>query len=253
VFSHAIVRPPSPSCVDGITTAGLGTPDPALALAQHAAYVDALRSCGLHIVELPSEPALPDATFVEDCAVLTRRCAVVTRPGADSRREEAALIAPVLAEHFGVVERIEAPGTLDGGDVMQVGDHFHIGRSARTDADGAAQLVAILERHGFSGSTVPMREMLHLKTGVNSLEEHRFLVTGEFVDAPAFAHGERIEVPPEEAYAANSLWINGTVLVPAGFPRTRGRIEALGLPVIELDVSEFRKLDGGLSCLSLRW
>jgi dimethylargininase len=253
VFSHAIVRPPSASFVDGITTADLGTPDLDRARSQHAAYVDALRRCGLEVIELDPAPALPDSTFVEDSALLTRRCAIVTRPGADSRREEAALVRPVLAEHFEVVEGIEAPGTLDAGDVMMVDDHFFVGLSARTDSVGAAQLIAILERHGFTGSTVAMREMLHLKTGVNYLEGGRFLVTGEFVGAPEFADAECIEVPAEEAYAANSLWINGTVLVPAGFPWTRGRIEALGLPVIEVDVSEFRKLDGGLSCLSLRW
>lgn len=258
MFSHAIVRPPSASFVDGITTAGLGTPDLDLALVQHAAYVDALRACGLQIVELAPEPSLPDSTFVEDSALLTRRCAIATRPGADSRRGEADLVRPVLAEHFDVVEVMEAPGTLDAGDVMMVGDHFYIGLSERTDAAGAAQLIAILERHGLTGSTVAMREMLHLKTGVNYLEEGRFLVTGEFVDAPEFRGPEfegleRIEVPAQEAYAANSLWVNGHVLVPAGHPWTRARIAALGLDVIDVDVSEFRKLDGGLSCLSLRW
>lgn len=253
VFSHAIVRPPAPSCVDGITTAGLGPPDFDLALAQHAAYVDALRACGLQVTELAPEPSLPDSTFVEDAALLTRRCAIVTRPGAESRRAEAELLRPVLAARFDIVEAIRAPGTLDAGDVMMVGDHFHVGCSARTNSEGARQLIAILERHGLTGSTVAMREMLHLKTGVNHLEQGRFLVTGEFVGAPEFEGAECIEVPEEEAYAANSLWINGTVLVPAGFPWTRGRIESLGLPVLEVDVSEFRKLDGGLSCLSLRW
>ncbi|MEE4362282.1 MAG: arginine deiminase family protein [Pseudomonadales bacterium] len=252
MFTHAIVRPPSAALVEGLTAASLGRPDVGRALEQHAAYTAALRACGLEVTELPALADFPDATFVEDTALLTPRCAVVTRPGAESRREEAAHMRPVLEARFAVIETIEAPGTLDAGDVMQVGEHFFIGLSARTNAEGAAQLVAILERHGYGASTVPMREMLHLKTGVNALDD-TLLVCGEFVDAPAFAGFTRIEIPEEEAYAANSLWVNGTVLVPEGFPRTRSRIRGLGYDVIDVDTSEFRKLDGGLSCLSLRY
>ncbi|HSG90624.1 MAG TPA: arginine deiminase family protein [Pseudomonadales bacterium] len=253
MFTHAITRLPAPSLVDGITTAGLGRPDFERALDQHAAYVDALRHCGLDVTVLPALPEFPDSTFVEDSALLTGRCAIVTRPGADSRRGEAELMRPELASRFAIVETIEAPGTLDAGDVMMVEDHFYIGLSERTNDAGAEQLIAILLRHGYTGSTVAMREMLHLKTGVNYLDRGRFLVTGEFVEARPFADFDRMEVPAAEAYAANSLWINGTVLVPAGFAQTRARIAALGYEVLDVDVSEFRKLDGGLSCLSLRY
>jgi dimethylargininase len=190
---------------------------------------------------------------VEDSALLTGKVAVVTRPGADSRREEAALMEPVLAERFANLARIEAPGTLDAGDVMMVGDGFYIGLSARTNKAGAEQLIAILKRHGYDGIAVPMAEMLHLKTGVNSLEHNRLLVTGEFVGAKVFEGFECIEVPPEEAYAANSLWINETVLVPAGFPKVLAQVKALGYATLEVAVSEFQKMDGGLSCLSLRY
>ena len=186
MFTHAITRPPAPSYVGGITTADLGRPDYALALRQHAGYVDALRACGLAVTVLDPAPAFPDSCFVEDSALLTRKVAVVTRPGADSRREEAALMEPVLAERFATLARIEAPGTLDAGDVMMVGEVFYIGLSARTNKAGAEQLIAILRRHGYDGIAVPMAEMLHLKTGVNSLEHNRLLVTGEFVGAKVF-------------------------------------------------------------------
>ena len=253
MFTHAITRPPAGTFTDGITTAGLGPPDLALALRQHAAYVQALRDRGLEVSVLEAAPAFPDACFVEDCALLTRRGAVITRPGAASRRGEAALIAPEIEDRFERCARIEAPGTLDAGDVMMVGDHFYIGLSARTNRAGAQQLLAILDGFGLGGETVPMRAMLHLKTGVAALEHGRLLVTGEFVDAPAFRAFECIEVPAEEAHGANALWINDVVLLPAGCPRTRETIRGLGHEVIELDVSEFRKLDGGLSCLSLRY
>lgn len=253
MFTHAITRPPAASYADGITTSDLGPPDLALALRQHAAYVRALRECGLEVAVLDPAPAFPDACFVEDSALLTPRGAIVTRPGADSRRGEAALIEAEIEDRFERVAWIEAPGTLDAGDVMMVGDHFFVGLSARTNAAGAEQLLAILDEFGLGGETVPMREMLHLKTGVNSLEHNRLLVTGEFVGAPAFRGFECIEVPSDEAYAANSLWINDVVLVPAGRPRTLAMIRALDYEVRELDVSEFEKMDGGLSCLSLRY
>lgn len=253
MFSHAITRPPAASYADGITTSDLGPPELALALRQHDAYVRALRDCGLDVTVLEPAEAFPDACFVEDSALLTPRGAVLTRPGAASRRGEADLMEPEIEDRFERVARIEAPGTLDAGDVMMVGDHFYVGLSARTNAAGAEQLLAILRDFGLDGETVPMRDMLHLKTGVNSLEHNRLLVTGEFVGAPSFRGFECIEVPPEEAYAANSLWINDTVLVPAGCPRTLEAIRALGYSVVELDVSEFRKMDGGLSCLSLRY
>lgn len=253
MFTHAITRPPAPSYVDGITTADLGSPNYALAVRQHAAYVDALRACGLAVTVLEPAPAFPDSCFVEDTALLTGKVAVVTRPGADSRREEAALMEPVLTERFAALARIEAPGTLDAGDVMMVGNCFYIGLSARTNEAGAEQLIAILRGHGYDGIAVPMAEMLHLKTGVNSLERNRLLVTGEFVGATVFEGFECIEVPSEEAYAANSLWINETVLVPAGFPRVLAQVKALGYATLEVAVSEFQKMDGGLSCLSLRY
>lgn len=252
-FSHALVRPPCPGIIGGLTTAGLGAPSYPKALEQHAAYVEALARCGLRINVLPALTNFPDSTFIEDVALLTPACAVVTRPGVRSRRDETTGMTEVLAEFYPAVERIDAPGTVEAGDIMQVGNHFYIGLTERTNPAGAEQMIDILRRHGLDGSTVTVGDALHLKSCVSYLENRNLLIWEDFPDRAAFRDLDPIDVAPAEAYAANSLWVNGTVLVPAGFPATKSRIEGAGYPVIELDVSEFRKVDGGLSCLSLRF
>jgi len=253
MFSKAITRKPCESLTQGITTANLGTPDYVLACEQYRAYVAALRKIGLQVDELPAENDYPDSVFVEDTALLSGDMAVLTRPGALSRRGETESMAVALAGHFDTIHRIEAPATLDAGDVMMVGDHFYIGLSERTNQAGADQLAQGLAAHGKTASSVEMRDMLHLKTGVSYLESGLLLACGEFIGHPMFSEFKVIEVAPHEAYAANSVWINGSVLVPAGNPQTEAAIQAEGLPTIALEMSEFRKLDGGLSCLSLRF
>jgi len=253
VFKHIVVRTPGPSLVDGISCAGLGRPDFQRALEQHNAYVRALQTCDVDITLLPPAGAFPDSVFVEDAALCTPRCAIVTRPGAESRRGEAELLVPVLCRFYGDLERIEAPGTLDAGDVMMVGSHYYIGASARTNAEGARQLIALLEKHGMTGSVVPLAAVLHLKTGLAYLENGNLLATGEFLAKAEFRRFRITEIPADEAYAANCTWVNGTVIMPSGYPHTRQAIAALGYRVIEVDTSEFRKLDGGVSCLSLRF
>jgi dimethylargininase len=253
MFKNAIVRIPCPEMIEGLSSASLGKPDYEKALDQHASYVDALQCCGLEVKVLEADSRFPDSTFVEDVALCTPACAIITNPGAPSRNGEKQEMEPVLQAFYERMESITAPGTLDAGDVMMVDLHFYIGLSKRTNGEGADQLIRILERYGMSGSAVPLNDMLHLKSGVSYLEQHKLLVTGEFTDHPAFAGFQRIVVDPDEAYAANSLWINFTVLVPAGFPRTLKKIRQAGYRTIVLDVSEFRKLDGGLSCLSLRF
>jgi dimethylargininase len=253
MFKKAIVRKPCPEMINGLTSASLGKPDYQGAMEQHGRYVEALRECGLEVNVLEADSRFPDSVFVEDVALCTPRCAIITNPGAPSRNEERELIKPVLGEYFDSIESIEWPGTLDAGDVMMVGKHFYIGNSERTNKEGAGQLIRILEKYGLTGSMVSLSKMLHLKSGVSYLEGGRLLVTGEFTDHPAFEGFQRIEVDPGESYAANSLWINSKVLVPAGFPNTLKKIEQAGYPAIVLDVSEFQKLDGGLSCLSLRF
>lgn len=252
MFKRAIVRRPGRDFAEGITTSGLGAPDHDTALRQHAAYARALQELGLEVVALDALEGFPDACFVEDAAVVLGDVAVVTCPGAESRRAEADAMAPVLEEYRDLV-RIESPGTLDGGDVMLAGRRAFIGLSGRTNESGAAQLGAVLERAGFEWTAVPVPRGLHLKSSVNFLEQDTLLLTPAFADAEAFAGYRRIVTASGEEYAANTLWINGTLLTPAGFPRVRESLNALGVPVVELDVSEYRKMDGGLSCLSLRF
>lgn len=252
-FRQAIVRQPCRALAAGLTTASLGLPDYERAVAQHAAYVRALETAGLEVTVLPPAEGFPDSVFVEDAALCTPEFALVTRPGAPSRRGEAELVAPVLERFFERVERIVAPGTLDGGDVMMVDRHFYVGLSARTNAEGARQLVALLERHGMGGSVVDVGPLLHLKTGLAYLGDGRLLALAGYAAGPAFQGFEVIEAPREEACAANCIRVNQHVILPAGYPATRSRLAALGLPVIEVDTSEFRKLDGGVSCLSLRF
>ncbi len=253
MFQHVIVRTPSATLADGITKSKLGKPIYEKALCQHNEYVRALQTCGVDITILSAANAFPDSVFVEDAALCTPNCAVVTRPGADSRRGEADLIAPVLRHFYSQVERIGAPGTLDAGDVMMVGSHYFIGASARTNPEGARQLIAILENRGLTGSIVPLDKVLHLKTGLAYLEDGNLLAAGEFVGRPEFQSYKVTEIPSDEEYAANCIWVNGTVIMPSGYPQARRLIAGLGYRMIEVDMSEFRKLDGGVSCLSLRF
>lgn len=254
MFKNAIVRKPGRSLVDGlVSTMGLGRPDYERALEQHAGYVRALEACGLDVVVLEALEAFPDSCFVEDVAVLFPEAAVLTNPGAESRNHEKERIRPLLEERFGSLERIEAPGTLEGGDVMQVGACFYIGLSSRTNRSGAEQLKAIVEGHGYKARLVPVTEVLHLKTGLTLFPEGFLLAGASFGQDPAFEAFERIDLPREEAYGANCLQINAKVLVPAGHPETCAILRARGKSVIEVEMSEFRKIDGGLTCLSLRY
>lgn len=252
-FRQAIVRKPGPSLIRGISTASLGLPDYQLALKQHQEYVHALAGCGLVVITLPPDDDHPDSTFVEDTALLTPDCAILMRPGAPERRGETIGMEVVLREFFKIIERIEAPGTADAGDILMVGSHYYIGLSQRTNQTGAAQIVRILESHGMTGSTVPLERVLHLKSGVAYLEENTLVVAGEFKARPEFSAFNLIPVDDDEIYAANCLWVNGTVLIAAGYPKTEQALRSAGYKTIKLDMSEFRKVDGGLSCLSLRF
>lgn len=252
-FTSAIVRPPSPTFVHGLTTSQLGKPEYAKALDQHAAYVDALQRCGLKVTTLDPDDRFPDSTFVEDTALVTADFAIITRPGAPSRQGEVEAIDDALRKHFKIVERVIAPGTVDAGDIMMVGTHFYIGLSSRTNLEGATQLIKILRAHGRTGSSVPLENALHLKSVVSYIEHNNLVVTSNMAVCQEFAELDKLIVPDDERYAANCLWVNGTVLVASGNPKLKSKIKSLEYPVIELDMSEFQKLDGGLSCLSLRF
>ncbi len=253
MFTKAIVKQPCKNMVKGITQAGLGTPDYDLACRQHDAYIKALESCKLAVTILPQDDAYPDSVFIEDACLVTPGCAVITRPGAESRRGEIQSVRQAMAAFDLPLEEITAPGTLDAGDIMMAGNHFYVGLSDRTNTQGFAQLEAILNRYGMTASAVPLKSVLHLKTGISYLENNILLAWGEFMTKEEFSGFTRLEVGNTESYAANSVWINDRVLVPAGFEQTREMIAAAGYDPIEVDVSEFRKLDGGLSCLSLRF
>ena len=204
---------------------------------------------------LDSDEEFPDSCFVEDTAVITRKCAIISNPGAETRTKEAMKMLSTIKKFFSddKIEYIKAPGTLEGGDVMMVGDHFYVGLSARTNKEGIRQFIEILERHGLSGSEVPLEKVLHLKTGVNYIENNNMLVSGEFIDKPEFKDYNKIIIPENEAYAANCIWVNDTVIVPEGYPTVKKLVEEAGYKVITVDTSEYRKLDGGLICLSLRF
>ena len=252
-FNYAIVRRPCPELVNGLTSATLGKPVYEKALVQHREYVRALSSCGLEVLELEPLPEYPDSTFIEDVALCTSKCAVITNPGAPSRNGERRGMDAVLRTFYNRIEFIEDPGTLEAGDVMMVGNHFYIGISRRTNHEGADQLIRILNKYHFTGSKIELKRMLHLKSGVSYLENNHFLVTGEFINHPDLVGYKSIETDVSEQYAANSLWVNGRVLVPAGFPGTATKIGEAGFKTEAVDLSEFQKLDGGMSCLSLRF
>jgi dimethylargininase len=254
-FTSAIVRPPADNFADGITTSALGVPDLVLARAQHAAYCHALRRLGVTVVALPPDVAFPDSTFVEDTAVVTRHGALIARPGAVSRRGEVEAMREALATRFSTVAEIEAPGTLDGGDVCQAGQHFFIGLSSRTSELGARQLSDWLRRFDFTATTIDIRDsgsLLHLKSGVAWLGQRTLVVTEALAGHPALTAYEQLVVSPVESYAANCVCVNGAVLMPAGFPELARSVARLSREVVTLDVSEFAKMDGGLSCLSIR-
>lgn len=268
MFTRAIVRLPARNFSQGLTTAELGAPDYERALMQHEAYCAALIQCGLTVTRLAPEDIYPDSTFVEDTAVLTDRCAVLTRPGASSRAGEVANMRRALAEFFPNLSAIEAPGTVDGGDVCEAGRHFFIGLSQRTNEAGAQQLADLLAPFGYTSSFVDIRNessLLHLKSGIAYLGDNHptraapagtpdcLVVTAAFAGRAEFAGYDQFIVNDAEAYAANCVRVNDYVLVAAGYPVFTAKLQTLGYQTIALEMSEFEKMDGGLSCLSLRF
>lgn len=227
-------------------------PDLQLALLQHRDYINALKSCGLEVTELGADENFPDSCFVEDTAVIADEVAVITNPGAESRKGEIHSIIPVL-EKFRKLTFIQSPGTLEGGDVLQVEKHFYIGLTERTNEEGAHQLGAILSRFGYTYSLIPVTTALHLKSVVNYIGNNNLLASKEFLSHPAFNKFRSIEVADEELYAANCLHINGRLIIPKGFEGVKSKLLNLNYKIIELNMTEFEKMDGGLTCLSLRF
>ena len=256
MFKRALVRPPGVGFEKGLTTANLGPPVFERAVEQHERYCETLERCGLGLTRLAPDPWFPDSTFVEDTAVLAGRRAVITRPGAASRRGEVAAVREALQPFYESFREITAPGTLDGGDVCEAGDHFFIGISKRTNEEGGRQLSGFLAEVGRSASLVDIRDIediLHLKSGIASLGGKRLVAIDALAGHPVFRGFEIVRVAPEEGYAANLVLINGTVLLAAGYPAMLSSLRELDYRVVTLDMSEFRAMDGGLSCLSLRF
>jgi dimethylargininase len=282
-FSNAIVRLPCARFAEGLTTIDLGAPNYARALKQHAAYRDALEKCGLTLTRLEADERYPDSTFVEDTAVIvggftngrasgaeTSRAlpngrataprasatAILTRPGASSRAGEVESVAEALSQFYPELQSIQEPGTLDGGDVCEAGDHFFIGLSERTNDSGAQQLAKLLASDGYTSSLVDIRvvkNVLHLKSGLSYLGNNRLAVIDALADHEAFRGYDLVGVNATEQYAANCVRVNDYVLVAAGYPEFERTLQDLGYKTLAAEMTEFQKMDGGLSCLSLRF
>ena len=252
IFTRAITRKPGRNFYQGITTAKDQVPIYELIIKQHEAYTEILRSIGLKVIALESLLDYPDGYFVEDTAVVNSDVAVITNPGAVSRRGEVETMAAILAK-YRETERIQAPGILDGGDVLMVGSHFLIGISERTNQEGAEQFGRIMERFDNTWTSVPVVSGLHLKSSINYVGKNTLLVTEEFAGLNEIKAYNKIIVDREEEYACNTLLVNDHLIIPEGFPVTRKKLETLGFGITELDVSEVRKMDGGLTCMSIRF
>lgn len=253
-FSHAICREPAGTVVDGLRAVDTGAPDPALLRRQHDDYTAALRATGATVEVLPALPEYPDSVFVEDAALCLPEGAVVMRPGAPSRLGEAAAMAPHLARHYGDVRIIAGPGFIEGGDVLVTEREIVAGRSARTDAAGIAGLARLVADWGWTVREVATPpDVLHFKTDCGLLGPETVLATARLVASGCFAGYEVVTTAPGEEAAANAVRVNDVVLLPAGFPRTADAVDRAGFAVREIGNSEASKLDGGMSCLSLRF
>jgi dimethylargininase len=267
MLTRAIVRPPGTNYADGLTRVDLGVPHYERALRQHAAYCEALEQCGLELTRLEADERFPDSTFIEDTAVVIQTVkggsasskppvAILTRPGAFSRAGEVASIQAALSQFCPKFHSIVEPGTLDGGDICEAGTHFFIGVSERTNESGAQQLADLLAEQGFTSSIVDIRDtknILHLKSGLANLGDHRLVVIDALSKRREFRGYDLVLVNADEEYAANSVRVNDYVLVAAGFPEFGRTLQNLGCKTIALEMTEFQKMDGGLSCLSLRF
>jgi dimethylargininase len=223
--------------------------DVARADAQHRNYEAALERLGARVVSLPTEPDLPDCVFVEDPALVLDEIAIVTRMGAQSRRGESDSLAAALAQ-FRPVMRMREPATLEGGDVVRMGKTLYVGLSRRTNAEGARQLAAIVEPHGYHVVPVQVTGCMHLKSACCAVSGDTVLANRALFDSSGL-HCKVIDVPTEEPGAADVLRISGTVLVPTSFPRTARLLEKSGFTVQPLDVSELQKAEAGVTCMSL--
>ena len=252
-YRNAVTREPGVNLVSGLSS-GDGIPDFELAQKQHETYCHVLKESGLAVTLLPPLSQFPDAPFIEDTAVLTTKAAIITRPGHPSRLGEEGSVQLALRKHFSHIERIHYPGTVDGGDVLQIGDRFIIGMSQRTNRDGATHLQGILLELGYTTQIMGLDpSILHLKSAVNCIGPDTVIITRQLAEHEFFAPYKKIVVNDGEENAANCLRIRNRLITPTGFTDAKKQLIRLGLELVELDISEYAKLDGGLTCLSLRF
>lgn len=254
MYTHIIVRTPSKSMVKGLRRENIGEPDYEKALLQHQANIDALESLGLVVDVLPPLEEFPDSCFVEDVATVTEKMAIVTNPREESRNGEKEYIVETLKKYY-PQEHIHfiTKGYVEGGDVVRAENHFYLGNSTRSDDAGRKQFIEILEKYGYTGSVEDTNSGLHIGCDMMYIKNNNMVITGDLVKDPAFDNFNKVIASKEEAYAANVAWINGTVLMAAGYPNLEKKIKDLGYSVIALDNSEFKKIDGSITCLSLRF
>ncbi len=249
---HALCRAVSPAMLDcELSFIGREPIDLALANVQHNAYVQALRALKVEIVELPAEAAMPDSVFVEDTVLLFDELAVMTRPGAQSRRAEVVSIEAAFNDYREIIARISEPGTLDGGDVLRIGRRVFVGLSQRSNQAAIEQLSAYITPFGYQVIAVPMHDCLHLKSSVTALSDDTVLINPDWVDVNYFKDYQQLTVAKSEPHAANVVRINTAILMPSNFPETQALIEAAGFTVHTVDVSELQKAEGAVTCCSV--
>ena len=248
MIDFAITRKPGKNFSKGLTTQKLGKPSYEKVIEQHKNYCNALKKCGLKVIILEPEESFPDCPFVEDTAIVTKKCAIITRLGDDTRKGEEAKIKEILSKHR-KIENINAPGTVDAGDILRIENKFFIGVSKRTDENGANQLSSILKKYGYESVKIHVKNVLHLKTGITYIGNNTVVLTEEFSNIKEFKDFKKIVVDAKESYAANCLLINNTLLIPKGFKKLKEKLK--DYKIIEVEMSEFRKMDGGLTCLSI--
>lgn len=249
---HALCRAVSPAMLDcELSFIGREPIDLMLANAQHSAYVQALRALKVEVIELPAEAALPDSVFVEDTVLLFDELAVITRPGAVSRRAEVVSIEAAFHAYREIIARISEPGTLDGGDVLRIGKHVFVGLSQRSNQAAIDQLSAYITPFGYHVVAVPMHDCLHLKSSVTALSDDTVLINPDWVDVSYFKDYQQILVAQSEPHAANVVRIASNILMPSNFPETEALIRAASFVVHTVDVSELQKAEGAVTCCSV--
>ncbi|MFW9782009.1 MAG: dimethylarginine dimethylaminohydrolase family protein [Candidatus Heimdallarchaeota archaeon] len=253
MFKQAILRKPGKTFKYGLTSSNLGKPDYIKTIIQHSNYVKALIRCGLKTIVLEADDRFPDSTFVEDTAVVNKDLAIITNFGVSTRKGEELEIRKQLEKIYKNIYCIENPGTLEGGDILKVDNQYYIGLSKRTNREGANQLKKILEKYDYSCQIVKLANLLHLKTGIAYIGDNNIIISEEFFDNPIFKKYNIIKVDKDENYAANCIRVNNYVLIAKGYEKLKNSLLDLGYKIIEIEMSEFRKMDGGISCLSIRF